>query len=211
MAQSTPQPNSDLEPLVIAIFPWICMGTSLLFIATFYRKHIAELGRFLFPPKLREISFGAGLTGRIKGKYARLDREHAVGDGGVLMDEEFPRAVTENDNSNYDASTSAKARSGSDALDGSSESSSLSKYFNGKESILRKDILLGEALPTTLPKEADNPETRNEDQEGQGKEINRRVRISGPSNADINATTDLGAGWMHDLVEVAVRGLQRLS
>jgi hypothetical protein len=74
MAQPNTQHQSNLDadtkPLFIALFPWICLSLSGMFVAIFYQGCLGHVSRLLVPGS------GKGETSRMRGEYTQLDRDH---------------------------------------------------------------------------------------------------------------------------------------
>ncbi|KAL2848508.1 hypothetical protein BJY01DRAFT_246380 [Aspergillus pseudoustus] len=231
MIQSQAQPVSNPEtiPLFIAIFPWVCLRLSVLFIAIFYWGCIGEVSRSL-SPRFREVG-----TTRERATYRRLLDEGNETDtegediscitdfvvyteGGdtaisassptcivPIAETSIPHLSPDRKKSSEDEernimhpTTHSKRRRKPKSpnvqnAEDPTQISTLSNLNNKDNKSIIKTQLYGQShhSPTNYV-------------------TSHREELYGNANATTDASAVPSAGWLHDLVEVAVRGLQRL-
>ncbi|KAL4787815.1 hypothetical protein BJX76DRAFT_266769 [Aspergillus varians] len=225
MPQSIPQPES--EPFLIAFFPWICLIISFIFVLIRHGKYVVGLCRDLrlyLPcrPKIKAMGYDFGPDQGTRGMYTRVDGEgedeDENEDEGVLYLTRYPRdnltaPKSSTKTNEYDCAVLNDYENEDSKAGNNNHNDNLSPStsFSPITALLYEDVL--ESLSPS-PSPCASLLTPENDWRNEEEDINLRNNGTDTSidntTTDLDAATDTPAGWVHNLVEAAVRRFERL-
>ncbi|BCS28820.1 uncharacterized protein APUU_70390S [Aspergillus puulaauensis] len=224
MPQSLSQPAPQIqEPqsFVIGFLPWFCLSISSIFILILLRKHIAGLCRNLWsylPCSLRISveNFSFGQNCRRKGVYMKIDESGEIGNDDCFVNTGNDEDISHNWQAriNYHGyETPSETETDDLELDSNNTLNlTLTKYFNPTTSLVFQHILEPPSPVTSFfPRPLKLTSRKSYQREESTNARNARpLTPIDHKNANTEGAMDAPTGWVHNIIETAVRRLERL-